>query len=187
MTTVVACAVDGTVVMGADTCTNVYERPILNGAQKIVRLSAGDGDEVLLGVAGGGGLVGVLEAGLKLKAAPGDGENPQPWAHAVAVAVYELARDGGLLDGGQLDGHLILGWRGRLWTIAHSVAIPHPDGRAAIGSGEGPAIGALDVLLDRGVPAGEAVYEAVTVGCRRDRYSEPPIQMELLGGTETGG
>lgn len=179
MTTVVAAAVDGTVHMAADTMTNVYDRPVPDGARKILRLPAGDG-EVLIGVTGSGGLIGVVETLLKIDGEPGPDEDPQRWAFTVARAVTELATDAGLLEDGTLDGSLLLGWNGHLWTLVHAMAVPHRDGRAALGSGEGPAIGALDALLDRDVPPETAVVDAVHIGCKRDRYSGLPIQVELL-------
>ncbi|MFG1872133.1 hypothetical protein [Micromonospora arborensis] len=179
MTTVVAAAVNGTVYMAADTMTNIYERPVPDGAKKIVRLPAGDG-EVLLAVTGAGGLIGVAEALLKIDGEPKPDEDPQQWAFTVARAVTELATENGLIEGGQLDGSLLLGWNGRLWTLVHAMAVPHKDGRAALGSGEGPAIGALDALLDRDVPPATAVAHAAGVGCKRDRYSGLPLQFEQL-------
>ncbi|MGC4886680.1 hypothetical protein [Micromonospora sp. DT227] len=179
MTTVVACAVDGAVCMAADTMTNVYDRPIPGGARKILRLPAGDG-EVLIGVTGSGGLVGVVETLLKIDGEPRPDENPQRWAFTVARAVTALATDDGLLEDGTLDGSLLLGWNGHLWTLVHAMAVPHPDGRAALGSGEGPAIGALDALLDREVAPADAVVASVEIGCKRDRYSGLPIQVETL-------
>ncbi|WP_047892560.1 hypothetical protein [Micromonospora sp. RV43] len=181
MTTVVAAAVDGTVYMAADTMINVYDRPIPGGARKIVRLPAGDG-EVLIGVTGSGGLIGVVESLLKIDGEPGPDEDPQQWAFTVAKAVTELAAEAGLYEDGRMDGSLLLGWKGRLWTLVHACAVPHHDGRTALGSGEGPAIGALDALLDRDVPPETAVVDAVHIGCKRDRFSGLPIQVELLPG-----
>lgn len=178
MTTVVAYGDGETVWMAADSCTNVYERPIVGSATKILRLDAGD-DEVLLGLAGAGGLATVMPL-LKLPFTPEDDGVPQAWANEVALAITALAVEHGLVEDGQMDGHLLLGWRGLLWTIVHAMAIPHPDGFAALGSGEGPAIGALDALRICDVEPAEAVRLAAEIACRRDRYSMPPIQLEVL-------
>lgn len=178
MTTVVACCDGDNVVMAADTCTNVYERPIVGGAVKIAYVDAGD-ETVIVGFAGAGGLAGVVPT-LKFEDPPEDGEDPQAWAHGVAMAVTQAALEANLVEDGQMDGHLLLGWRGRLWTLVHAMAIPHPDGRAALGSGEGPAIGALDAFLQTGMRPVEAVRLAAEIACRRDRYSMPPIQLEVL-------
>ncbi|MBQ1047875.1 hypothetical protein KBX50_05300 [Micromonospora sp. C51] len=183
MTTVVAAAVAGTVYMAADSCTNVYERPVIDGIRKLLRLPAGN-DQVLLGVCGLGGLPGCIAADLKLDAVPKPGEDADAWAHAVARAVTDIAVEAGLVDNGKMDGSVLLGWGGRLWSLSHSTACAHPDGRAALGSGEGPAMGALDVLLDDGVSPLTAVRRAAEMGCRRDRYSEPPIYVEVLSDGE---
>lgn len=184
MTTVVGLARDGAVWMAADTLTNVYERPIPGAARKILRLPAGGG-EILLGITGAGALVGILAAGLKVDGEPNPGQDPQPWAHAVAVAVTELAIDAGITENGKLEGSLLLGWSGQLWTLTHAGAIPHPDGIGALGSGEGPAIGALDALLHLGSAVtgmgwAEMVRAAAEIGCRRDRYSGLPVDVEVL-------
>ncbi|TDC02107.1 hypothetical protein E1091_01505 [Micromonospora fluostatini] len=178
MTTVVAYGDGRTVWMAADTCTNVYERPVIGGATKILRLDAVD-DDVLVGLAGHGGLASVLPETV-LPISPEEGEPTQNWANAVALALTQRAIEHGLVDDGQLDGNLILGWRGQVWTIAHAMAIPHPDGVAAVGSGEGPAIGALDALRICDVHPTKAIQLAVEIACRRDRYSMPPLQVEVL-------
>lgn len=182
MTTVVACTQAGSVFMAADSMINVYDRPIVGSVKKIARIAAGDG-EALIGMSGAGGLPGTIAAGFKLPDVPGPDDDPHPWAHAVAVAVTQLAMETGLVEDGKLDGSVLLGWRGQLWTIGHAVAVGHPDGRAAIGSGEGPAIGALDVLLNRGVLPAVAVVEAAHVACQRCRFSSPPLQFERLSGS----
>lgn len=177
MTTVAAVASGGSVYMAADTCTNVYDRPIAS-ARKLRTLAAG-GERILLGLCGDGALADLAETELHLEDPPHDGA-----AHLFAVHVARrlttLSVDFGLVQDGRMDGSAVLGWRGRLWTLVHQQAIPHPDGIAAVGSGEGPAIGALDALLANGVDPAAAVLRAVEIGCARDRYSEPPIQVETL-------
>lgn len=182
MTTVLA-AVDGaSVVMGADSCTNVYARPIPGSVTKIVRMDAGDRD-VLLGVAGDGGIPALLST-LRLPDAPEDGEPTGLWASQVAMLISRAAVEAGLCEDGRMDSHLVLGFAGQVWTLTHGQAIAHPDGRAAVGSGEGPAIGALDALLLTGMDAPSAVRLGVEIACRRDRYSMQPIQLEVLEAAE---
>lgn len=184
MTTVVAWATGGAVYMAADTCTNVYERPIIGGARKIRRIATGTG-EALLGFCGSGGLADEIAAHHRIEAEPAPDateDNVHAWAHAIASAMSDIARDAGLTADGKLDGNVLLGWNGRLWTLTHHMAIPHPDGIAALGSGEGPAIGALDVLAELGMAPAQAVRKAVLVGIHRDRYSEAPVQVEVLAG-----
>lgn len=181
MTTVVAAARDGIVAMAADSLTNVYERPIVNGARKIRRIKVGEG-EALLGFCGSGGLTAaVYDIKFDDEPDPAKDADVAQWAATVAGALQDWAADAGLTEGGRIDGSILLGWRGRLWTISEIQAIPHPDGRAALGSGEGPAIGALDVLLDHlDADLPDAVIEAVKVGINRDRNSAAPFYLEVL-------
>lgn len=178
MTTVAAVARAGRVHMAADSRTNVYDRPV-DSVRKVLRMSCGD-FEFLLGVSGDGGLPGLLGAHWQLEDGPVSGEDMQPWAHKVAEAVTDLARTWGMVDEGRLNSNLILGAGGRLWTLSHAQAICHPDGIAAIGSGEGPAIGAIDALLARGVDPAKAVSEAVAIAIVRDPHSAGPIHTESL-------
>ena len=181
MTTIAALALDGTVYVAADTCTNVYDRPIYGAAQKIRRHPVGAG-EALLAYCGDGGLPDAVAAHLTVDAPEPDAEL-QPWAHAVAEAITGIARDQGYFEDGHLDGSVLLGYRGRIWTLSHAKAIPHPDGIGALGSGEGPAIGALDAMLTHGSHAesgANAVVNAVGIAIKRDRYSAEPIQFEVL-------
>lgn len=180
MTTVAALARDGHVWMAADSSINVYDRAVCDGARKIRRLKAGT-DGVLVAGAGEAGILAIASQ-LQLDQPPDDGDDPQPWVEAVALQATRLAVDLSLLGEGRMAGTLLFGWRGRLWTISHATAIPHADGIAALGCGEGVAIGAIDALLDAGldVPPAELVVRAVTLACARDRYSEGPIQLEML-------
>lgn len=181
MTTIAAFVLDGTIHMAADSCNNVYDRPIISGAQKIIRHPAGDG-EVLLAVTGSGGIMRMIPQRLHIEAVPVEGDDdPQQWADAVAFALTELCVDAHLLNSdGQMDGTVLLGWNGRLWSLTHMQAIPHPDGVGALGTGEGPAIGVIDALRRRSADGHAIVTEAVRVACHRDRYSAGPIQYEAL-------
>lgn len=193
MTTILALARNGQVLMAADSLTNVYERPIPGGIGKIVRLHAGDGQPLLLGCCGAGGLPGVIRAHLKVDATPADDQDPDQWAHAVAEAVTSVAAEAHLFDDGRLDGSIILGWGGRVWTLGTSRACAHRDGIAAVGSGEGPAIGALDALLanepllTNGAEAGAAlVTAAMSIAISRDKHSGGSIQLEYLPAATAG-
>lgn len=182
MTTLVAAAIDGQIAMAADTLTNVYNRPIIGGATKIRRVKMHGCPNVLLGIAGCGGLVAAASQ-ITLPDEPDTTDDAacQEWAMAVAVVLNRWAVEAGITQDGRMDGSVLLGWGGRLWTCSEVQAIPHPDGRAALGSGEGPAIGALDALLLLGCPLEEAVRSAAEIGIDRCRYSARPIQVETLG------
>ena len=190
MTTVLACARDGRVVMAADSMCNIYDRPVYSGADKIIRIRTGDEHEVLLGCSGASGIPAALRAHLTIVAVPKENEDADAWAYGVAEQVTRIASDVKLVDDGNLDGCAILGWGGRVWTIAHGVAVFHTDGVAAIGSGEGPAIGALDAFLRH---AGHTldgltrqVTDAVRIAIERDKHSGGNIQLELLAEPEWG-
>jgi ATP-dependent protease HslVU (ClpYQ) peptidase subunit len=183
LTTVVAVARGGEVHMAGDTLTNVYERPVVGAARKVLRIRAGS-SEVLVGVSGEGALGGLLPAHLKIDDVPPTPGVAFEWANAVAVAVSEIAEAHHCLDDGRLDATLLLGWNGLLWTVTHHQAVPHPDGVAAIGSGEGPGIGAVDAFLQVGYTPRDAVQAAVRVAISRDKHSAAPTMYEWLGPAE---
>lgn len=188
MTTIAALAVSGHVFMAADTVTNVYDRPIVGAVQKIRRVPIGqDGHkgECLIAVCGDGALADMVSHLLVLDSVPAEGDDSQSWAAAVARACTALAVEQGLTEAGRLDGTLLLGWNGQMWSMPHGQAIRHLDGVAALGSGEGPAIGALDALRNQMDPE-IAVTTAVHIAIERDKHSMAPVQTETLGPTSTG-
>jgi ATP-dependent protease HslVU (ClpYQ) peptidase subunit len=187
VTTVVAVARGGVVHMAADSVVTVFDRPVIGAAQKIRRFRAVRGGEVLLGLSGDGAIMGVVAAGWTLDSVPAAGDDVQAWAHACAAAITKLATEAGCVDNDKMDANMILGWSGRVWTLAHSLAIEHPDGIAAIGSGEGPAIGAVDALLMVGRYPADAVRLAADIAVRRDTYSGGPMQVERLTAEQSGG
>lgn len=180
MTTVVAIARDGVVHMAGDTMTNVYERPIY-GVPKIIRGALpDDAGSVLLAFAGDGALPALLARKLLINDAPTI-EARQSWASVVAELTTNIALAAGLSDDGRVTSSVLLGWNGYLWTLIHHQAVPHADGVAAIGSGEGPAIGCVDYGLSIGVDDLEALARsAVAIGIQRDRYSGGVVQYERL-------
>ena len=184
MTTIVAAVDDeGRVHLAADTLTNVYERPIVAGARKLIRVGFrdGTGGDAVIGCVGDGALPHVMRAQLHIPVGPGgDPAAVQDWAHQVASDATALATAAGLMQDGRVAGTLLLAAAGRLWTMIHGAALLHPDGRAALGSGEGPAIGALDALIDLGLHPGEAVVRACAHGIHRDKHSGAPIQAEIV-------
>jgi ATP-dependent protease HslVU (ClpYQ) peptidase subunit len=166
--------------MAADSLVNVYDRAVPAGARKIRRVKAGRSEALVAG-AGHSGILAAISR-LNLETEPANQDDAQRWAESVAVQATRLAVDLSLLDDGTMNGTVLLGWGGRLWTISHATAIPHADGIAAIGCGEGLAIGAIDALLDAGlqITPTDLVVRAVTLAIARDGYSEPPIQFEAL-------
>lgn len=184
MTTVVAIARDGVVVMGADSLTNVYERPVYGGAIKVRRVPLEGGGEALLGVSGAGALGDLYAYRLTLPALPVDAWHShadlQQWAAQCAWSLTDLAREAGVTQDGQIDGNVLLGAAGQLWTVANYMAIPHPDGSAALGSGEGPALGALDALGTYVDDLAERVRQALHIAQARDKHTASPMHVEVL-------
>jgi len=180
VTTVCAVARNGAVVMGADSMTNVYDRPV-DGVVKVRRYMLDGLSECLMGFAGDGALPELVAAKLTIPAPPTDGPL-QPWATEISVAITRIALDHQVIDEeGRMPGRVLLGYAGKLWTISHQQATPHLDGIAAIGSGEGPAIGAIDYGLARGDDnLTSLVTRAVLIGIERDRFSGGSVTVESL-------
>lgn len=188
MTTVAAVARDGHVVMAADSLSNIYDRPV-TGVRKLRRCKTAGGCEALFGFSGQIAVGTVLDADLNLQdiPEPADGDL-HLWAQTVARKLSAAAVSSHVTDEGKMDGTFLLGYAGRLWTVCHMVAIEHPDGIAAIGSGEGPAMGAMHTLLKHtDFPPQQVVAYAVDLACKLDKHSEPPIWMELLPATAEVG
>lgn len=182
MTTVVAYARDGHTVMAADSMINIYDRPVA-GFAKIDRRQTTSGDGCyLLGFAGEGAGPSILRAHSTVECLPDltDETDRNAWANTVAQAVTDTYAEHLLLDDGRMGSNLILAVRGHVWTITHQQAIPHPDGYAAIGSGEGPAIGALHALITHGSHPVDAVVQACETGIRFDRYSGGKVTLAVL-------
>lgn len=191
MTTVCAVARAGRVVMGADSMAVLNERA-LHGRTKVIELQVKDPSanpdhpSLLLGFAGNGALSDLVLAHFTVDAAPAPDDDPQPWAATVAQGVTQIAIENWLVDNGKLDGNLLLGWAGHVWTIHTNGAHRHPDGVAAIGSGAEFALGALYMIdtWPRSVGEAESVEDAVkaavTVASHLDIYSGgPPLVLSI--------
>lgn len=185
MTTVVALARPEGVWMSADTGTNVFDRPIIGTARKIRPLRDAAGRTVaLVGVSGTAGTVSVIRAlfGAEPVEALG-GQDPDDWAFDIASKVTQAMLEAGIVDKdtGQIEGALLLGVPGYMWTLDHSMAIRSPDGVGAVGSGEAVAVGALDALLQHAkAPPEQAVRLAAALAVVRDQWSRLPLQHEFL-------
>jgi hypothetical protein len=189
VTTVAGLAGSAGVWMAADTRTNVYDRPV-GGAVKILRMPLADDQAVLIGFSGNAGMPGIArrawDTDLCLPAGAG---SLQQWCDDLASLLTEPMVAAGMTDAGLLDGNFLLGIPGAtdrpstLWTIGHHMAIRHEDHRGAVGSGEGPAIGALDALLALGAEPSTAVHQACAIAIRRDRWSGLPIHQEFTPAT----
>ncbi len=185
MTTVIGFARGGVVYMAADSQVSLCERPMPT-VNKILRLPVGDGGaELLLAVAGDGALASLARRFLKFESVPGPDEDElTDFVDQIAIGMGELAREHGALDEGRMAGMLLLGFAGRLWTVLHSNAVPHPDGLAAAGSGGDAALGAMDAMLAMGrvdqVGPTDSVVKAVLIAIGRDINSGAPVTVEIL-------
>lgn len=191
MTTVAAIARLGTVHMAAESMTTIYNRPAIDVVAKIFRIPVKGGGMALLGVAGRSCAGGSLPRRLIAQQLPAFDGGPNLWAQDVAEAVTFAATGLMLVDEGSLDCSFILGFDGAVWTLTDHFAVPHADGVAAIGSGEGPAIGAIDALLAVGMPAASVVTRAVEIAINRDLHSGGNVLTETLrkrgqNGTQEG-
>jgi len=192
VTTVVGLAGHSGVWMAADSLTNVYDRPV-SGAEKILRLPIAGNRHVLLGFSGNAGMPGIVRRIWDAdRCLPDEASELQSWCDEIASQLTEPMVAAGMVEDGMLDGNLLLGVSGRtvgvestIWTLGHHMAIRHPDDRGAVGSGEGPAIGALDALLSCGVPPHDAVRQACKFAIIRDRWSGYPVNEVWLPATES--
>lgn len=157
----------------------------LLGVVKLLRMPitnaiAEQGGSVLLGFCGAGALVDIAAAELNLDAAPAPGDDPHPWAVCMGQAITGLARDHGLLEDGHLNGNVLIGWGGNVWSVYTEGAHLHTDGIAAIGTGAALALGALHAMTTWPRIVGEcealedAVAMAVTIASGLDLYSGGP-------------
>lgn len=190
MTVVAAIALDGRVVMAADTVSQ-YQGTLVQGAHKIRRLQAGD-TEVLLSGSGNGAIVQLAERLLKIEATPGpqaDEQNWDDWAAVVASAISEILAEirppvttSTSESQTFIDGAYLLGTAGRLWYLFTHQALRVIDGIAALGSGSDLALGVLSSVeaveesqvpgsatSDRPTPEALA-SAAVRVACRFDPH-----------------
>lgn len=179
MTTVAAIADGEHVYMAADSRNNVHSRPVIDGARKIARIEAADGAAALLGFCGAGCLAQVIPGALKLDGMPDDDDQAaQQWAHDVARNVTEIAYDLRIVnERGNLDGTLMLGTHGRLWTLTDYQAIPHRNDVAAVGSGDELAMGAM-LALHSTTDHAATVRIAVQIACELNDYTDEPIYVE---------
>lgn len=190
MTTVLGVARDGHVWMAADSQVSICDRPMPGAVKKVLRLPAGeDGQdgEVLLGISGDGALAGLARQFLKVAATPvlgADGRfedrDAQDFADQIAMTMTSIAREHGVVDDDHMDGMLLLGWGGRLWTMLHSQAIPHIDGVGAVGSGSDAALGAVHALLALPWEPLESVVRAVQIAIGLDLSSAAPVHVDVL-------
>jgi ATP-dependent protease HslVU (ClpYQ) peptidase subunit len=184
LTTILAVADEGWLYMAGDTYTRMYDRSCVDGLTKVHRLTFTDapGEHVLMGGAGYSS-AGLAFASLPelLGPVPAPDADLRQWAGHVSRRVFRfLAKE--LLD--DADGDVsrcayLIGYREKLFTIVHNGAIAHPDGVAALGSGEGVAIGAYLALkhADWGTNSRARVEQAMRLACTVDGHSNLPFDL----------
>lgn len=182
MTTIVAVVREGVTVMAADTtgtdgCGRRY--PDIG---KIARKPVGRDGDALIGAAGRAALLPLVRFDLNLPIGPdpADEDDCNLWAQRVAEALTALMVDMKPAltdDDGNVDGGGLLAYAGRLWILQENWAYRATRGWAAIGSGDDFATGALELLQEVG--AEEAATVAVSVACRHDAATAPPIEVQV--------
>ena len=170
MTTIVGYAKGPHTILAADTQTNVHDRPEYT-AVKIHRhpTTRRDG-AVLLGYAGAARALVAQHLTIECLPNMADPDDRNTWATSIAVAITGIYLDHGLTEDGQMDGTVLAGAQGHLWTIAHNLAIPSP-GYGAIGTGSDIAIGALHALTDAGIHPIDACTRAVHYAAKYDLHT----------------
>jgi ATP-dependent protease HslVU (ClpYQ) peptidase subunit len=181
VTTVLAYAAGGVVRMCADSRTNIGDRPLDGAARKILRLPHARG-ELLVGVSGNAGMPSRIRAVWPGDALgpPDDAAGQQEWAEEVAGVLTQAMLDSAMTAEGRMESEFLLAAAGRVWSVYHFAAVPHADGRAAVGTGGPMALAALDVLLEQGLTPEAAVRRAVDTAIRLDMWSGHPLQLERL-------
>lgn len=172
MTVIAAVARHGQVAMATDDTMTESGR-FYPGPAKVRRIVCGGSPvEVLMAAAGAAELLTYWCRHRELLAPWADLDD---WAQGVAEEVTEVAAGmnpscvvGGPSpdERGALDGMMLLGHAGRLWTIDANMAVRVPDGVMAMGSGGQVAIGVLHGALAHGATPCQAVTSAVLLACR---------------------
>lgn len=183
MTTIAAITLDGAVIMGGDSQVTIGGTP-LPFVRKVARVPVGAPgtfqETALLGVSGPGALGQRIVHDFRLPSP--DGDDHDRWAWAAARRLSELAANElpGVPDA--TDFHVLIGFRGQLWSATNGVSARWPDGIAAAGSGADYALGALHATA--GLDA-EAVRGALHIACHLDLYSATPVYLERIGRADT--
>ncbi|MDH6282827.1 hypothetical protein [Prescottella agglutinans] len=172
MTVIAAVANESYVVMGCDAAAmNSANSYMYKREGKIAELHADDGDPVLIGVSGNASILPVLQRSLTIEQTPHDGDDPDEWADAIAVAITGILADTNpsLLVTGDgapyIDGSILLACHEHLWLVHTNATIRPHNNMAAIGSGGEVATGALAATLKHGGGPYEAVTTAVEASC----------------------
>ena len=149
---------------------------------KIHHLRVGVDDEAVIGCAGFAALGHLLQAHLKLDAAPLDESDAATWAQATAEAITEIALDHHLIDrddDGRADLACLLAWHGQFWAVSHDLAVP-VEQYHAVGHGAAVAMGAMWALA-----SGRAVVDVAAAEIPRFAVEAAIEHMDGIGGPVT--
>lgn len=173
MTVIAAIAKDGNVIMGCDTAATYGNTFIYKGEGKIVDITSGNGERILVGAAGNAAIMSVVKRDLGIFSTPSpdvSDEDADDWANATAQGITAILSEcspsllsGGGDDAPSVDGMLMLAWRGHLWLVFTHSAIRPSNGIVAIGSGQDVALGAMNAAVTFGADPLDAVHEAVSL------------------------
>lgn len=140
---------------------------------------------IVAGAAGRAAVTGLLASALRTADDP-TVDTADDWAQNVAVTVSAAAVEAGLTDDeGGPEFQAIVAWEHRMWLIGDRCALPVRERYAAVGSGAGPALGAMHVLersdfVRTGPPPvveRPHVHDAVKAACRHVSGVGGPIKV----------
>lgn len=175
MTVIVGVPNGNTIVLASDSC-EVDDEDTVFTARKIFTIPIGI-EQAAIGGAGNSAVFPIMRWKVQYSPAPqpGDRDDEDRWAQSIADSFTELAREAKIVtEKGDVDGILLLAFRGRLWSIEESYAAPVTDA-TAIGSGGAYALGALAALEHRRVTPTDLATKAVEIACRYNAGCRPPV------------
>lgn len=150
---------------------------------KIIRRAVAESGECLIGVSGDGALLAMIRHDLDVPCSVrGDAWDADRWAYDVARKITDLCRDAKpdvMNESGKgMNASILLGFVGRLWTIATNQAWP-VESFAAIGSGDEYAMGVMHATETVGdLRPQERLYLAVQAACRFDLHCGGDLRLE---------
>lgn len=151
MTVLVGLARNGRVTIGADTANTIANSHVY-GTRKAGKLRANGAlrDQSLVAVTGNGALLPLAMSLDTTDYVGGDADFGQYVAEKLTAAAFR-AEPRLIIQypdkGEQIDGNVMLGYRGRLWTLLTNQAHEHTDGIATLGVGRELALGYLTGAL----------------------------------------
>lgn len=181
MTVLVGLARNGRVTIGADTANTIANSHVF-GTRKVAKVYTGhENDYCLVAVSGNGALLPLatgLDIGWSRTSNRTQANNDADFGQHVATLLTQAAfhAEPRLIiqyadKGEQIDGNVMLGYRGRLWTLLTNQAHEHTDGIATLGVGRELALGYLRGALCFGTGSDiDGVDAAVRFTCQHEPW-----------------